>query len=457
MKTIRVEFKRWLEQVGYRLMSEHYNSSGLHYALFMQHIYVEGHSDFPYPAGIGCTKEGKILLIFNDKFVEQLPLEVGVELFKHEVLHLIHGHIASWRREALMLYGDTVCLLAMDISVNQFIDCALMEKAGMSPVTCEKFDLPKDKTTEWYCSELAKRIRDDKLTPEQKKYTTNYSLGDEKKGGDSDQERIEIQVGSGPWEKILDDESVPADVIEGNLVNIISCTNQEVQSQRGDIKATGWNSADVKELIESVKRKPIMPWHAILRRMESRHRAENKIPSLFKASRRGATPPYMGRVRKFELNIWFAVDTSGSMSSTELSLVDAELKGIVQRGANILVIHCDASIVKMEKYHPRKGLNQFHGRGGTDFSPTLIELCKLPLRLKPSFLVYYTDGFGNTTNYLEFLKSKGFENAWNIAKGTTKTPCGVEVLWLLPKRSTRLDRFKRIAPFGRYEEIPDVS
>lgn len=432
------DFKKWLEQVSYRLM---FSSRGnLHYALFTQNIYVVGSKQYPHPAAIGYTQGGKIQLIFNEHCIQQLPIEAGTELLKHEVLHLIFGHLASFRRGLIDKFGAQIASLAMDISVNQFIDCKLMEDVGMDPATHEKFDLPGDKTTEWYCAELYKMKNEQLAIPQKSKLE---EVSEQDKNFDTE-----------PWEVVLDNEIAPDDVIERNLVEIIVRVNNEAQSLRGNVKARGWDSANVKEFIESVKRKAVMPWYAILRRMEARGRREKKEPSLFKASRRGPTPPYLGRVRRSLLSVWFCVDTSGSMREDDLKVIDSELKGISKRGAQILVVHADAKIVKKETYSLRKGLSYFYGRSGTDFSQPLIELFKLPFRLKPAFVVYYTDGQGGIELYREFLKQRGCD--WKKVRGTTKTPCGVEILWLLTsgKGSQSIKTFQKMVPFGRYEKIP---
>ena len=133
---------------------------------------------------------------------------------------------------------------------------------------------------------------------------------------------------------------------------------------------------------------------SILRRMESKHRQEFKIPTYKRPSRRGPTPPYMGRVKRNSLQIWWLQDTSGSMGRDVLCLPDPELKGIVRRGAEIWVFHVDGGIAKKELYHPRRGLNAFYGRGGTEFSDPFLELLKTSPKHKPGFVIYYTDGYG---------------------------------------------------------------
>jgi predicted metal-dependent peptidase len=448
-------FKKWLEQVSYRLM---YSSTGnLHYALFTQNIYVVGSNYYPFPAAIGYTQEGKIQMIFNEQCIQQLPIEAGTELLKHEVLHLIFGHLASFRRNLTDKFGDEVVSIATDISVNQFIDCKLMEDVGMHPTTHEKFDLPRDKTTEWYCTELYRLMKNAPPPPKQNENSNPDEQFSSERGNLSSNKQLSPEqikaLHTEPWELILDNTVVPDDVIEKNLVNIIISVKNEAQSIKGNKPNRGFDSLSVKEFIESVKRKAVIPWYAILRRMEARGRREKKEPSLFKASRRGPTPPYLGRVRKSVLNVWFCVDTSGSMHKDDLKVIDSELKGISKRGAQILVVHADAKIVKKETYSLRKGLSHFYGRGGTDFSQPLIELFKLPFHLKPAFVVYYTDGDGGVELYREFLKQKGCD--WNKTKGT-KTPCGVEILWLLTseKDESSVKKFQRMIPFGRYEKLP---
>jgi len=459
------ELRTWLEQVGYRLLYGKTNdpdggAGNLHYALFMQNIYIRASSRIPAPAMIGTNKEGKIVLFFHPKVAETLPLAAGVELLKHEVLHLIMGHIASWRREAIEQYSQQIVFLASDIVVNQYIDCDVMTAAGLPPVTHELFGLEPNQTTEWYCRKLAEMVRDGVLNLDQKS-TLELYLDPNRGAGDSDMtleellEKLSDNPWNGPWEVIVHDEDVPDEIVEQKLVEAIERTKEESGAQRPNSQARGWDAADAKSLIEQVKRKPTLPWHALVRRMESRHRQDNKEPSLFKASRRGPTPPYLGRVRRSSLTVWFCVDTSGSMGPEQLRIVDPELKGIAQRGGNIVVFHADAGVAKREAYHPRRGLERFHGRGGTDFSPVLLELLNTPPDKKPNFLIYFTDGYGCLTAYKEEVIQRYGSSAWARIVGSRKSPDGVDMLWLLPEGSATPSEFKkRVASFGRREVVP---
>jgi hypothetical protein len=151
--------------------------------------------------------------------------------------------------------------------------------------------------------------------------------------------------------------------------------------------------------------------------------------------------------------MWFGVDTSGSMGENELKLVDPELRAISQRDVHITIAHVDAGLAKLEEYSAHKGLVEFAGRGGTDFSPLFFELDKMPPGVRPSFLVYFTDGFGCCTHYLKQSKAE-----YNPEEPRPlKHPGGVETLWLLPEDCRDKDEFMEAVPFGNVITVPAVK
>jgi len=96
--------------------------------------------------------------------------------------------------------------------------------------------------------------------------------------------------------------------------------------------------------------------------------------------------------------IVFAIDTSGSMSSDELSKALSEVRAIRSLfPCELIVMQCDASIQSVETYSefddtPLASSFTMKGFGGTDFRPVFSYVESKSI--VPSVLIYATDGYG---------------------------------------------------------------
>ena len=125
------------------------------------------------------------------------------------------------------------------------------------------------------------------------------------------------------------------------------------------------------------------------------------------------------------------------------------------RGAHITVIHCDADVAKVEPYTPFSALEQFHGRGGTDFSPALLHV--RDMYPPPSLFVAYTDGFGGINDYVKAVSNSRGGDWYEefAARMPTTTPDGVEMVWMIPEGCMDPDEFReRICPWGQVIVVP---
>jgi len=98
-----------------------------------------------------------------------------------------------------------------------------------------------------------------------------------------------------------------------------------------------------------------------------------------------------------------AVDTSGSVSQTEMDEFISELYGILNSISRmkLILIPCDAAIQGVYTFEdgesidgtpmPWNGL-EFKGGGGTRFEPVFEYVNQF---LQPDLLVYFTDGYGS--------------------------------------------------------------
>lgn len=108
-----------------------------------------------------------------------------------------------------------------------------------------------------------------------------------------------------------------------------------------------------------------------------------------------------------------AIDTSGSVSDSELQEFMSEMHHIYKCGVDITIVQCDTKINSIEPYKGKFEMTVI-GRGGTEFDPVLNYFNE-NIRVYTS-LVYFTDGECNTD-----VKPKG------------------NVLWVLSERSSMND------------------
>ena len=88
-----------------------------------------------------------------------------------------------------------------------------------------------------------------------------------------------------------------------------------------------------------------------------------------------------------KLDLMVAIDTSGSITDSDLSLFFAEINKIKALGMKITICEIDTVIHKVYKYDFQPKL--VCGRGGTDFKPFFEYVKKMGQ--KPNALIYLTD------------------------------------------------------------------
>jgi predicted metal-dependent peptidase len=95
-----------------------------------------------------------------------------------------------------------------------------------------------------------------------------------------------------------------------------------------------------------------------------------------------------------------AVDSSGSVSDTELAEFISEMTSIftLAKPKKLYVVWCDAAIDRVDEFEdPEELVNMVRatgvgGRGGTSFVPPFQWL--RDEHIDPDFMIYMTDGFG---------------------------------------------------------------
>ena len=139
-------------------------------------------------------------------------------------------------------------------------------------------------------------------------------------------------------------------------------------------------------------------------RVSSRRSVPRRFPHLV-----GIVPGR--RTRRFPPTIVFAIDTSGSLDAIQLAAANVELAALAHHVSAITVVHCDATVHRVEPYGGE--LREVYGGGGTDLRPPF----ELARQLGVDALVYFTDADGSFPD-----SPPEFPVTWLLSPGAKKRP-----------------------------------
>tara|TARA_R110000737_G_scaffold346281_1_gene375868 strand:+ start:188 stop:1351 length:1164 start_codon:yes stop_codon:yes gene_type:complete len=332
------------------------------YGLFLVGLNKVFREDIP-TAGVSKNGIG-VQLTVNPEFFNNLNDLHKVGLLKHELLHISFGHLIM--RD---LYPNHKLFnIAADLEINQYIGDAYLPEGGLTLNTFPELNLPEKAGT--------------------KKY---YELLEENCDGDSTCESLESilsqmdgdsQYDHKTWEEF--DELAEADkkLIQKQVEHQLKETAEQTMKRCGNLPG------ELEDLIKRLTH--IEPasfdWKGYLKRFVG-----NSSLSFTKKVRRKHNKRYTGNPGlkvKFKNNILVGVDTSGSVSNSELKEFMNELAHMHKTGHQITVAQCDTQIGSVEVFNPKKDWD-IVGRGGTSFQP-VIDLYNE--KKVYTALIYLTDG-----------------------------------------------------------------
>ena len=304
-------------------------------------------------------------LYYHPEFVAQIPDEHLKGVLAHEVGHLMLMHLTRRQSREKMRWN-----CSCDFAVND-----LIKKDGM-------FELPEnilynpnftDKTAEWIYNQL----------PETQviEITLTLDSHEDWKNGNGDGGEGSSQGEGEEGEGALTGN-------EGLEQRIREMVAQSANQARMKGKLPG----HLKELIDGVLQ-PKLDWKTILQDMVVSCAKSDftMCPPNKKHLYRGFILP---GITGMEINIACIIDTSGSISSSEMNSFLAEVKGICDayQEYTIYLFTCDTMVHQRWELRPFDLLpNLLEGRGGTDFREALKEAEQLPV----TSIIYLTDGEGS--------------------------------------------------------------
>ena len=338
----------------------------------------------------GVSKNGiNYQLAINEEFWTSLSEEHQLGLLKHELLHIAFGHLTSFGS----FTDKTLANVAMDMEINQYIDTDWLPKGGIMIEDYEDLNLDRKAGCRYYYK---------KLQELQQEKDKNGTCGNEA----MDKLLDDIANGDIPdhstWEEFDDLSEAEKKLIDKQLQKVLSDAKEQTVRKRGRIPGEIEGVITIEEIVA-----PKFDWRGYMRRFTG---ISTKVfTKKIRRKENRKFPESPGLKLKMKQHMLLGIDTSGSVSDSELQEFMSEINHIYKAGVDVTIIQCDTSIRAIESYKGKFELNVL-GRGGTEFDPVLEYYNENQKRY--TSLVYFTDGECNT-----HVKPKG------------------HVLWVLSERS----------------------
>jgi predicted metal-dependent peptidase len=202
------------------------------------------------------------------------------------------------------------------------------------------------------------------------------------------------------WEKV--DSQDVNDRIKGLISDVYN---------KMDEKSRGLMPAGVQEQIKHLLRKPEISWKQILKK----YLGSVPVPYRRTRTRLNRRQPFRsdlsGKLPKRHIELVVAIDTSGSMSNSDIEYVINEIFNIVKDyDTKVTIIECDAEIGQIYvAKHARDVKTKVTGRGGTSFIPVINHINETN-QYRNALMIYFTDGFGDS----QIPKPRTLRNLWVV-------------------------------------------
>lgn len=376
----------------------------------------------PSIMGVAPTSDGTINLLYHPDLVAATDDENLTRVIEHEGLHILNKHPTRLLRALVNEITDEAKFRksriwnhASDCCVNQQAKFpAKLKIAGMDwPLDFPQlYDLPPDKTTEYYYLEMLKKAKDEE-----------NGKGAGKGKGDGE------PVGyHGKWAEALENSPDPSALIrkiEQHVKKIIKESAKTFTKDRGNLPS------HIQELIQEALLPPKAPYYQIIKKLIKASRFSKFQRSPTRINRKRAytfmlhnidkdlpiISPFPGKMRDFTFDICVMIDTSGSMSVDDIKEGLSGVKNIIEndRYCRTTVLEVDAGVEK--EYQCKKIRDiQFNikGRGGTTLFPGLARAKELGCDVCLAFTDGYTENINGISRKL--LPKKLI---WVITQGGT--------------------------------------
>ncbi len=339
------------------------------YGIFLMGVNVEENNNI---STLCVARDGfNIKLMYNSSYLESLSNELRISALKHEIHHIMFKHIFDF----YSFEDKKLANIAMDAEVNGYL-----EVTDKNWIHAEDFGYENFLGTNEYYRLLSEKFDD---------INCNFSFSGFGSGSDDSDDGSEktqkTAPGSHEWESGFSEcTSAEKDIILNKIDFMISeAKNSTERNCCGNVPGF------VSELLKNKRKlERVVPWHQYLR-----NKLGIEYDIICKRTRKRQNrffPDSMGKKKKRKVNILVAIDTSGSLTTSQFYTFVSEINHIYHMGASIDILTCDTDINEIYRYKGK--IDHIKGRGGTDFNPPIDYYIKNKRIKGYELLVYFTDG-----------------------------------------------------------------
>lgn len=279
------------------------------------------------------------VLAINPDFFNPLPLVNRLALIKHEMLHILSGHIARRKDRDQPKWN-----IATDCAINQFITPGHLPQGAILPSNLPVKPLTKvlpSQAAETYYDQIDKDPEDD-----------------QPQGG---------QPGSGQGDHTMWDESEGHPDLQTDLTRaMIERSMNQTQRSRGTLPSA------ISDFLALHTRSAEVDWRQVLRGITGNKRVSSRRTIMRSDRRLPGREDLFGKTKDRKFSLLLVVDVSGSMSNTGIVTTLAEVANICNvTKSDLDLIQIDTQAYPPEKYN--KSQTQFTRKasGGTTLAPAL--------------------------------------------------------------------------------------
>lgn len=353
------------------------------------------------------------------------------------VIHVSADYaLNSWLIDGCRIFSleDLKCRVGKPVDDAQYNGIPMGSYAGVHP---SDVGLPRLKSLEWYIEELSSRIIDEPWDTKRivdpggeggdRGYREGRDTNKEKDGegggfmgklmgaaGKMTDEQLEELMKAAGIDPTKDIDNLMNPGEDESATELADKLSREfikrMQDSMDTVKSRGTVPGYIEEWLEELTRPPEVDWKQELRNYAKSAKPSRKKTTLSRPRRRHVlldgldTSDYPGKRKNPSYNIVFGIDTSGSVSNSELEEIFSELRGILatNEGTVITVVECDTNIGRIYSLEEASDIEtKVSGRGGTSFDPIFQWVKGKPwfdgskdvsCSKQPDLFIYATDG-----------------------------------------------------------------
>lgn len=305
-------------------------------------------------------KSTYIELHYNPEFLNKLSYKEFVYIMKHEILHITNLHHIREIKKYTHEYNN----ICMDLAINSILGKENMPNGGIIPGKGMFKNIPINLSYEKYTELLKDKFKDWKGKGGSNKGNEDSQSNQNNNSNDSDENNSPIDNYEGHDLRRKESESMSQEeksVSEENVKRLIEEASNYAK-MKGDLPG------NIEEIIKEILSKQIN-WNKYLKNWISEKVFMSTEPSRYYRNKRypklhGIVP---GNKKQYKDPIAIAIDTSGSISSKELSIFIGEINNI---SFPKVILQCDTKVNSVKEVSQKK-LKELEivGRGGTSFVP----------------------------------------------------------------------------------------